>query len=73
MLLDPTPTPPTISSLLARRQAGRVWLVGQHGPALGRRHGSGAADAQGPLALELRLLSSLLARRQAAAYSTCVK
>jgi hypothetical protein len=48
---------------LTGRQAGRVWVVRQDGTALGRRHGSGAADARGPLGLGL--LSGLLTGRQA--------
>jgi hypothetical protein len=60
-----------VSRLLAGRQAGRVWLLGRDGPALGRRNGSTATDARGPL--RRGYVSRLLAGRQAGASSTCVK
>ncbi|CZR63606.1 related to vegetatible incompatibility protein HET-E-1 [Phialocephala subalpina] len=47
--------------LLARRQAGRVWVVGWDSPTLGRYDRRGTTDARGPF--ELRPVSSLLARR----------
>jgi WD40 repeat protein len=41
--------PGYLSSLLARRQAGRVWVRGQDSPALGYCDGSGATDTKGHL------------------------
>src|ERR1700722_19583460 len=39
------------NSFLAGRQAGGVGIGRRHSQALGRGHGSGAADARGPFAL----------------------
>jgi hypothetical protein len=40
-----------VSSLLTRRQAGRVWIGRSDSTALGRRHGSSAPDARVPYRL----------------------